>query len=257
MEIPYGFRESFMEGDKSLNYYVARALLKFQSLYGFPEHIRYCGQDAQQVYSLLSEFKGRLGSSLGSFNPEYHEIILLDRSVDLVSPLMTQHTYEGLIDELYGVQNNLLNLDFLKDYKLPTGLFQDKKDDKKDAKAKEQPPADDKQPQQPPEQQRARKMALNDDDTTYAAARHLHFLAVGEELGKIAKEIDAKYENRKNLTDVAEIKEYFYQLPALTQRHEDLTVHVNIATEIKKETIKTEFKKWLETEQSMSLLSLI
>lgn len=36
--------------------------------------------------------------------PSIDALILLDRTVDLVTPLSTQLTYEGLIDEIYGIQ---------------------------------------------------------------------------------------------------------------------------------------------------------
>ncbi len=49
---------------------------------------------------------------------------------------------------------------------------------------------------------------------------------------------------------VADIKKYFEDLPELQQKHRDLTMHVNIATEIKKETAKHDFRKTIETEQS-------
>ena len=32
-------------------------------------------------------------------------LIVLDRQIDLVTPLLTQLTYEGLIDELFGIKN--------------------------------------------------------------------------------------------------------------------------------------------------------
>lgn len=32
-------------------------------------------------------------------------LIILDRHVDMVTPLLTQLTYEGLIDELIGIKN--------------------------------------------------------------------------------------------------------------------------------------------------------
>ena len=38
--------------------------------------------------------------------PQIDSIILLDRSVDLLTPLSTQLTYEGLIDEIYGVKHS-------------------------------------------------------------------------------------------------------------------------------------------------------
>ena len=36
--------------------------------------------------------------------PQIDAIILLDRSVDFMTPLCTQLTYEGLIDEVFGIK---------------------------------------------------------------------------------------------------------------------------------------------------------
>jgi len=40
--------------------------------------------------------------------PQISTLILIDRSVDLITPLSTQLTYEGLIDEIYGIKNSKL-----------------------------------------------------------------------------------------------------------------------------------------------------
>jgi hypothetical protein len=32
-------------------------------------------------------------------------LIILDRRVDMITPLLTQLTYEGLVDELFGIKN--------------------------------------------------------------------------------------------------------------------------------------------------------
>lgn len=37
--------------------------------------------------------------------PVFDTLLLLDRNVDLLTPLATQLTYEGLIDEIYGITN--------------------------------------------------------------------------------------------------------------------------------------------------------
>jgi len=42
-------------------------------------------------------------------------LILLDRAVDLVTPLCTQLTYEGLIDEVLGISNGSVELTTLAD----------------------------------------------------------------------------------------------------------------------------------------------
>jgi excinuclease UvrABC ATPase subunit len=46
---------------------------------------------------------------LQSIFPQVSEIdslVILDRTVDLVTPMCTQLTYEGLIDEVYGIHNS-------------------------------------------------------------------------------------------------------------------------------------------------------
>ena len=40
----------------------------------------------------------------GSSPHQIDAVVLLDRSVDLITPLSTQLTYEGLIDEVYGIK---------------------------------------------------------------------------------------------------------------------------------------------------------
>ena len=38
--------------------------------------------------------------------PQIDAIVLLDRSVDLLTPLSTPLTYEGLIDEVFGIKHS-------------------------------------------------------------------------------------------------------------------------------------------------------
>lgn len=247
MEIPYGFRELYLEGDTSPSNYIARALMKVQAIYGKFPLIRYCGSESERVTRILTDLKERTGDNLPNVMPEFSELILIDRAVDLVTPLMTQLTYEGLIDELYGINNNLLSLDFLKDGKsatppiiaVPSG------------QQEQQQPVQQQQQQQPPK--RPKKMPLNDDDVIFADVRHRHFLSVGPCLKNQAKKIEAEYEERKKLSssDVKAIKEFMTKLPFLTQKHEDLTTHVNIATEIKRETSSPDFRKMIEIQQNI------
>ena len=45
-------------------------------------------------------------ASLTSQPPQFDTLLLLDRNIDLLSPLITQLTYEGLIDEFFSIQNS-------------------------------------------------------------------------------------------------------------------------------------------------------
>jgi len=37
----------------------------------------------------------------------FETLIILDRETDFVTPLLTQLTYEGLVDEKYGIKNSM------------------------------------------------------------------------------------------------------------------------------------------------------
>ena len=40
--------------------------------------------------------------------PEFDSLILIDREVDLITPMCSQLTFEGLIDEVYGIHLSAL-----------------------------------------------------------------------------------------------------------------------------------------------------
>ena len=62
----------------------------------------------QAVADLLERMRKDMFSNLSSakeISPQIDAVVFLDRSVDLLTPLSTQLTYEGLIDELYGIKH--------------------------------------------------------------------------------------------------------------------------------------------------------
>jgi hypothetical protein len=46
------------------------------------------------------------GRRAKSGTPQIDSVVLIDRATDLLTPMVTQLTYEGLIDELFGVNNS-------------------------------------------------------------------------------------------------------------------------------------------------------
>ena len=60
------------------------------------------------VAELLERMRQELfsaGSAMKDIPPQFDAVILLDRSLDLLTPLSTQLTYEGLVDEIYGIKH--------------------------------------------------------------------------------------------------------------------------------------------------------
>jgi hypothetical protein len=62
---------------------------------------------ADQLIRMRTEEDVEDGTGPGSLAPSsvLGELIVIDREVDFVTPLMTQLTYEGLIDETIGINN--------------------------------------------------------------------------------------------------------------------------------------------------------
>lgn len=54
---------------------------------------------------ILRKRKEVFGHNQPEIVPQISKLILIDRSIDLMTPLSTQLTYEGLIDEIYGIKN--------------------------------------------------------------------------------------------------------------------------------------------------------
>ena len=54
------------------------------------------------------------GGEYSSSVPQIDAVVLLDRSVDFVAALSTQLTYEGLIDEFFGIRYSKLSLSYIK-----------------------------------------------------------------------------------------------------------------------------------------------
>ncbi len=55
---------------------------------------------------MMLRMRREMAGSESQLPPQIDHVMLLDRTVDPLTPLMTQLTYEGLIDEVYDIQNS-------------------------------------------------------------------------------------------------------------------------------------------------------
>ena len=221
LELPLSFKQCFLEGDRSALYYVARSLMKLQSKFGQIPNIMGKGHCARSVADMMM----RMGTQLGEEHfdgraPEIDQIILIDRDVDLITPLCTQLTYEGLIDEYFQIQNGFVTLD-----------------------------AELLGVQQNPDQKR--KKPLNSNDKLYAEYRDKNFAVLGPILSKKALYISEIYDERHQAQTVGQIKDFMKKLGELQQEHSSLRVHTNIAERISTFTRTQQFTSRLEAEQSL------
>ena len=81
----------------------------------------------QRVLDMMMRKKREAADSENQVSPQIDTLLLIDRNVDLLTPLFTQLTYEGLIDELYGIHHSkcystLSKMKLMKKNPLPSRL---------------------------------------------------------------------------------------------------------------------------------------
>ncbi|XP_060927233.1 vacuolar protein sorting-associated protein 33A [Limanda limanda] len=225
MEYESAFRECYLENDQTSLYHTAKGLMTLQALYGTIPQIYGKGDCARHVANMMLRMKREFAGSQNQILPVFDTLLLLDRNVDLLTPVATQLTYEGLIDEIYGITNGYV--------KLPPEKFAQKK----------QGEASKDLPTEP------KKLQLNSAEELYAEIRDKNFNAVGAALSKKAKIISAAFEERHNAKTVGEIKQFVSQLPHMQAARSSLANHTSVAELIKDITTSEAFFDNLTVEQ--------
>lgn len=224
------FRELFLDGDESSLFSVARAIMKMQTMFGYIPNVKAKGTRSATVVEMIKRMRDESASAISTpVAPEIENLIIIDRDVDFVTPLLTQLTYEGLIDEYFRIMNTYVELD-------PELVGQ--KDDEK------APPA-------PAAPGKRVKYPLNNNDRLFSEIRDVNFSVIGPILNKKAQYVSASYEERHQAQTVTQLRDFMKKLGDLQAQHQALRVHTNVADRIGIQTSKESFHKRLEIEQSL------
>lgn len=204
MEAENYFRELYLENDITCLNAVARSILKLQSLYGTIPHIKSKGNYAAVVAEMIQRIKREENINEVGIAPEIDTLIILDREVDFVSPFMVPLTYEGLLDEMYTIENSCANV--------PEELLMDNegKNFKRTADGKAVLP-------------------LNSSDKIFNEIRDYHINLVPDYLKDKSREIKNIYDSRPNRdTDVREIRDFVKKIPGMKEMFSLLQIHINV-----------------------------
>lgn len=239
MELPQMLREVYVESDMTALHACAVALQTFQRTYGRIGRVFGKGQCAQTVWQLCramgSDYAATGESSLpigGERNGTIDQLIIIDRSIDLMSVLATQLTYEGLIDEHVGIHQCLA--------KFPA-----------DTSVGQSVPADGLAAVNAGELltrgRDTKDIILNSADDIFAELRDKHVHAVGASLSKHAISVAALL-NVKDMA-VQEIRQMMNIMPRLLHKREMVARHTTIAHQLKQHTESADFLDELACEQ--------
>ncbi|KAL4464744.1 hypothetical protein ABPG74_011305 [Tetrahymena malaccensis] len=110
LEMPNSFISMYLDNDFSTYCYVAESIQRLQIIYGKIPNIFLKGDGASIVMDILSADEENKGVNQDYSQSEFETMILLDRNIDFITPLCSQLVYEGLIDDFYGINGNLLRI---------------------------------------------------------------------------------------------------------------------------------------------------
>lgn len=231
LELPYVIKENFVEGDSTSLFYVARALMKMQSMYGVIPHIKGKGVTSQQIATMMLKMRREMQLGLAQTEPPaISEVILIDRLVDPITPMLTMLTYEGLVDEFFTVSNSSVEL--------PAEMVVD-------------PTANKEKPLSAAERAKKMKVPLNSNDAIFTDVRDLNFARVGPNLNEKARIIEEYYKKRHEAHTVPALKAYIGQFADFQGRHKALRIHTNVVKVLINWTTDPGFHQQLEAEQTL------
>lgn len=239
LELDDSFRDLYLTKDVTPNYLLAKALMEIQQNHGLFPRIIGKGDNARRIADLLSRMRlellageggaeaARTGLSPSTTN---ESVIIIDREVDFVTPLLTQLTYEGLIDETFTIQNNQTKVDTNVVGAAP-------------------------QSSGATTQSRERTVQLDSSDKLYEQLRDAHFGIVGGLLNKVARrlqQVRSDMDTKQKPKTLAEMKEFVGQLPGYQQEHQSAQIHIGLTDEIIKRTRTDQFRRLLEVQQNLA-----
>ncbi|KAH7338863.1 Sec1-like protein [Rhizoctonia solani] len=254
------FKEIYLDGDESSIYYAAQALSTMQRAYGKFPRVVGKGDAAKKLQSLMAHLTAypRAGSGAApvpDVSKQFDSLVIIDRSTDLITPFLTQLTYEGLLDEYLGIKNcesknihseigptlishslayievnaDLLNSNPQTSTGTPTsGAFGGTTQAKK------------------------KKHHLSaSTDALLSKLRDSNFAVVGSKLNAEARRLEAAYDGRHKAQTVAQLKEFVGKIGGLQNEHQALRLHTGLAEAITTQTRTDIFNKSLEVQQNL------
>lgn len=218
LEMSNSFKNIYVDHDESSIFAAARGIVGLQAAHGIIPRICGKGSHSRRLADMIMKMKVDVSDVGLASNIE--ALVILERGCDYGTALMTQLTYEGLLDEFFNIKQSQIQVDGLKDVK---------------------------------------KVQLQSNDSLYSQIRDLNFSAVGSTLNKIARKLNDDYDERHQAKTVSQIRQFIGKLGNLQSEHKSLQIRkkrvehfidTNLAEILQKNTKEMDFLKTLEWQQS-------
>jgi hypothetical protein len=219
----------------------AKALMLQQQKYGLFPRIIGKGENGKRLADLLVRMRTEVtaGETPSSAGPSFlgltpssmiDSLIIIDREVDFPTVLLTQLTYEGLIDEVFNIAANQTEVDA----SVVGGAAP--------------------QPGQTGSASTSmkRKVLIDPRDQLYSTLGDSNFAIVGNLLNKAARRLQSSTErNQLAAKTTSELRDFVAKLPSYQAEGASLKLHTSLAEEIIKFTHQDIFTRSLEVQQNI------
>ena len=210
-----------------------------QNVHGLFPRILGKGDNANRLMELLLRMRSEAAAedSATSFGPmpsAYIEsLIIIDREIDLATPMLTQLTYEGLIDEMFGIENNQAEID--------TSIIGAGPGAQQGGRTAGTAP-----------QAMKRKITLDSSDKLYDQLRDTNFAIVDSLLNKVARRLQSDMQSRHEAKSTSELRDFVNKLPGYQAEQQSLKTHISVTEDMLKHTESEIFRRCLEVQQNLA-----
>ncbi|CAN6634324.1 vacuolar protein sorting-associated protein 33 [Trichomonascus vanleenenianus] len=252
-----GFQDTYLHEITGSIYHSAQAIQEIQVRHGLIGRITGKGEAAHKLAELIVRNRQSRRTNLAAKDEEskttqdvfdhkfsnlfvgtaIDQLIIIDRKTDFLTPLLSQLTYLGLINEFYKVSD-------YGQVDLPASIVQSPQ--KKKGNQQQQ----DNLASISAEKKSTLLYSGNPSDL-FSTIKDLNFAVVGQSLNKVAKQLQSDYDRRHEAKTVSEIKQFVSKLGGLQTVHQNLRFHTALAEDLMEKVQGEEFNKWLEVQQNL------
>jgi hypothetical protein len=194
------FHQLYVTNNYNSLFLLNRAIIKYETVFGKIKHKYYKGDLAKKLKEMLCEEESNVNLEE---EPKTLACIMMDRTIDMITPIITNHVYEALLDDNFGIDFNII--------KVSPKLLE------KDVKAE------------------SIKLDLSKNDKFYTKIKDYSFNQIRSYLpARLQEHNKIIDETKKKTRDLSKIQADLENVSKIKEERASLTNHINLADFISK-----------------------
>ena len=257
LEEKQSFKELFLFKFSDCVDDLANLLIKIQDIFGKIKN-RYIIGEYSTIVSDILDKKEKEGFLSEKNNDEILACFFLDRSVDYITPMCSELTYEALLNNYFGINFNKIKI---KNSIAKIEKKEDKKDEKKEEKKEEELTEQEREQKlkeerekKEKEQQEVKTINLG-NDKLFQLIKTFNFGKIGYFIAKRFEYQDQSFKTIKYQTnqkfDSEKINKEVILVRDMNAERPQLKLHANLATYLREFTMLPKSKHRLQLEQQL------